>query len=131
MSLWRFRESPDFFFTNVSPKINYLFISNFGSFSWSDETQPLDNVTFHSGLSIIPHVIHYFYNSAFKYFNMLPLHNSKFSALREIIISRATSGGRREIELNSGSLPPIPGGLATLVKGDVINAMTYSLGRDK
>ena len=27
---------------------------------------------------------------------------------------RATSGGRRENELNSGSLPVIPGGLATL-----------------
>ena len=43
------------------------------------------------------------------------LHNTKFDAFREIIITRATSGGRREIELNSGSLPPIPGGLATLV----------------
>ena len=37
-----------------------------------------------------------------------------FGAFREMIISRATSGGRREIELNSGSLPTIPGGLATL-----------------
>ena len=46
---------------------------------------------------------------------MLPLYNAKLGAFREIIISRATSGGRREIELNSGSLPPIPGGLATLL----------------
>ena len=45
---------------------------------------------------------------------MLPLYNTKFDAFREIIISLATSGGRREIELNSRSLPPIPGGLATL-----------------
>ena len=41
--------------------------------------------------------------------------NAKFGAFREITISRARSGGRREVELNSGSLPPIPGGLATLV----------------
>ena len=44
--------------------------------------------------------------------------NAKFGAFREIIISRAASGGRREIELNSGSLPPIPGGLATLLAVD-------------
>ena len=44
-----------------------------------------------------------------------------FGALREIIISRATSGGRREIELNSGSLPPIPGGLATLISSVLIS----------
>ena len=35
-------------------------------------------------------------------------------AFWEIIISRAMPGGRREIEMNSGSLSPIPGGLATL-----------------
>ena len=46
---------------------------------------------------------------------MLPLYNTKFGAFLEIIISRATSGGRREIELKSGSLLPIPGGLATLM----------------
>ena len=45
---------------------------------------------------------------------MLPLHYTKFGTFRENIISRATSGGRREIELNSGSFPPVPGGLATL-----------------
>ena len=49
---------------------------------------------------------------------MQPLYNTKLGPFREIIISRATSGGRREIELNSGSLPPIPGGLATLVTGE-------------
>ena len=38
------------------------------------------------------------------------LYNTKFSAFWEIIISRATSGGRVS-EVNSGSLPPIPGGL--------------------
>ena len=48
---------------------------------------------------------------------MLPLYITKFGAFRENIISRATSGGRREIELNSGSLPPIPEALATLAKG--------------
>ena len=52
------------------------------------------------------------YSPALQDFNML--YNIKFGAFREIIISRATSGGRREIELNSGSLPLIPGGLATL-----------------
>ena len=58
------------------------------------------------------------FSRAFHYFNMLPLglYNTEFGPFREIIISRATSGGRREIELNSGSLPPIPGGLATLVR---------------
>ena len=45
---------------------------------------------------------------------MLPIYNTKIGTFREIIISRATSGGRRDIELNSGSLPLIPGGLATL-----------------
>jgi len=45
---------------------------------------------------------------------MLLLYNTKLGAFWEIFISRAASGGRREIELNSGSLPPIPGGLATL-----------------
>ena len=45
---------------------------------------------------------------------MLPSYDTKFGAFREIIISRATSGGRWEIELNSESLPLIPGGLATL-----------------
>ena len=45
---------------------------------------------------------------------MLLLYNTKFGAFREIIISRVTSGGRREIELNCGNLPLIPGGLATL-----------------
>ena len=49
---------------------------------------------------------------------MLPLYNTKSGAFREIIISWATSGGRREIELNSGSLPPIPGVLATLVSAN-------------
>ena len=39
---------------------------------------------------------------------------AKFDTFLEIIISRATSGERWEIELNSGSLPPIPGELATL-----------------
>ena len=48
---------------------------------------------------------------------MLPSYDTKFGAFREIIISRATSGGRWEIELNSESLPLIPGGLATLLKG--------------
>ena len=53
-----------------------------------------------------------------KHFNMLPLCNIKLGDyhLPEIIISLAPSGGRREIEWNSGSLPPIQGGLATLVK---------------
>ena len=41
----------------------------------------------------------------------------KFDVFQEIIISRATSGWRREIELNFGSLPPIPEGLATLSTG--------------
>ena len=47
---------------------------------------------------------------------MLSIYNTKIGTFREIIISRATSGGRRKIRLNSRSLPPIPGGLATLVK---------------
>ena len=38
---------------------------------------------------------------------------------REIIISRAMSGGRREIELNSGSLTSILRGLATLAVIDI------------
>ena len=54
---------------------------------------------------------------------MLPLYNTKFGAFREIIISRATSGGRRETEFNSGSLPPIPGGLATLPTVNPINQL--------
>ena len=49
---------------------------------------------------------------------MLPLRNTKLGAFRQIIIiSRATSGGRQEIELNSysGSFPPIPRWFAILV----------------
>ena len=50
-------------------------------------------------------------------------YNTKFDAFWEIIIfweiimSRAKSGGKREIGLglNSGSVPPIPEGLATLL----------------
>ena len=49
---------------------------------------------------------------------MLSLYKLNSGAFREIIISRATSGGRREIEFNSGSLPPIPGGLATPAESD-------------
>ena len=52
---------------------------------------------------------------------MLPLYYNKLGAFWEIIISRATSGGRREIELNYGSLPPIPGGLATLHAGNIVS----------
>ena len=44
----------------------------------------------------------------------------KFDAFREIIVSRAIWSGRREIELNSGSLPPIPGRLATLGESHTI-----------
>ena len=49
--------------------------------------------------------------------NYISLHtcDTKFGAFREIVVSRATSGGRRKIEMNSGSLPPIPEGLATLI----------------
>ena len=54
------------------------------------------------------------------------LNNTKFGAFREIRISRATSDGRREIELNSGSLPLIPGGLATLVTTQTINRYAYA-----
>ena len=39
---------------------------------------------------------------------------ANFGSFWEIIISRVTLGGRREIKSNSGSLPLIPGGLATL-----------------
>ena len=56
---------------------------------------------------------------------MLPLYNVKLDAFRKIIIFPATSGGRREIELNSGSLPPIPGGLASL---DRAIPHAYSIG---
>ena len=49
---------------------------------------------------------------------MLLVYHTKFGEFREIIISRATPGRRREIELNFGSLPPIPGGLATLLAVD-------------
>ena len=49
---------------------------------------------------------------------MLSLYKLNFGAFREIIISRATSSGRREIDLSSGSLPPIPGGLSTLAESD-------------
>ena len=45
---------------------------------------------------------------------MLPSYNTKFGAFWEITNSRATSGGRRGIDLNSGSLSPIPGELPTL-----------------
>ena len=58
---------------------------------------------------------------------MLPLYYTELRAFREIIISRATSGGRREIELNSGSLPPIPGGLATLAAGQIRPAKGFQV----
>ena len=56
-------------------------------------------------------IVHHF-NISLCYYMLLC--NTKFGVFREIIVSRATSGGRREIELNSGRLSPIPGGLATL-----------------
>jgi hypothetical protein len=49
---------------------------------------------------------------------MLPLRNNKLGEFQQIIIiSRATSGGRQENELNSysGSFPPIPRWFAILV----------------
>ena len=97
-------------------RIYCLFIFYFLLFSWSDETHHPGNVRFQSRQHIvfINHFIHDSCSPAFQYFNMLPLYNAKFGAFREIIISRATSGGRREIELNSGSLPSIPGRLATI-----------------
>ena len=60
---------------------------------------------------------------------MLPLYNTKLGAFREIIVSRATSGGRREIELNSGSLPPIPGGLTILSAAYQMSTIHISLRR--
>ena len=60
---------------------------------------------------------------------MLPLYNTKIGAFREII-SRGKSDGRRDIELNSGSLPPIPGGLATLdVAGNSLS-LSQEVGYD-
>ena len=77
---------------------------------------------------MVPNFMHDSYSPAFQYyFSMLPLYNTTFGAFREIIISRAMSGGRREIEFNFGSLPPIPGWLATVSRTNGIKEKTRKM----
>ena len=112
LSVWRFRETSDFFFTNVPPyknvfcyffffalffdltKLNLKISSNFFQVKVSYPVL----LTIHSNI-----VRHFNISICYHYITQSSAHSG-----------RATSGGRREIELNSGSLPPIPGRLATL-----------------
>ena len=133
LSLWRFRESPDFFFTNVPPK-THLFISCFLLFfwhHWSDETQPLKWITSHFiQVKLAPHFINDSYDSpAFQYFNYH--HYNKRQVWRIPGDHYLPGNVGREIELNSGSLPPIPGGLATLPSALLALATTLVRGLHK